>query len=303
MKFTVCIPTYNRAYCIKTPLDSLVAQTFKDFEVLVVDDGSSDNTEDVVEAYKSQLDLKYFKKTNGGKHTALNVGLDHAEGDLFVILDSDDEFPTITLERMNAIWEKRDKSKALCGVIGRSASDGKVIGRLFGDNQKYISYVEFHYGEYGGEYGDCCECVRTDLIAQHRWPEFLDTKFVPENYVNDLLGINYQLITTNEIFSYHHYMEDGITLNADDYYKKNLNGYLFNAVSKVVDIVPFAKRDIITSRTRLILWSNYWHLVDLDRNNKGPRVPHVSIWGGVAYLYYHFGKIINSIMRRIHHEL
>ena len=71
-KFTICIPSYNRAHTIQKPLESLVEQTFKDFEVVVVDDGSSDNTEEVVHPYESLLNLRYIKKINGGKHTALN---------------------------------------------------------------------------------------------------------------------------------------------------------------------------------------------------------------------------------------
>ena len=73
MYFSICIPSYNREHFISRALDSLVAQTFKDFEVIVVDDGSTDNTKDVAQFYQDKLDLKYIKKENGGKHSALNV--------------------------------------------------------------------------------------------------------------------------------------------------------------------------------------------------------------------------------------
>jgi glycosyltransferase involved in cell wall biosynthesis len=72
MYFSICIPTYNRAHTISRTLDSLVRQSYKDFEALVIDDGSKDNTEEVVEKYIGILSIKYIKKNNGGKHTALN---------------------------------------------------------------------------------------------------------------------------------------------------------------------------------------------------------------------------------------
>ena len=89
--FSICIPSYNRAYTLNRCLDSLISQTYKNFEVLFIDDGSTDNTEKIVNEYCNKLNIRYFKKTNGGKHTALNFGIKNAcNTELFMILDSDD---------------------------------------------------------------------------------------------------------------------------------------------------------------------------------------------------------------------
>ena len=86
IKITVCVPTYNRGYVLGRCLDSLVRQTFSSFEVIVVDDGSVDDTSKVCEKYKDKLNMQYFYKSNGGKHTALNLGIEQANGDFLLYL-------------------------------------------------------------------------------------------------------------------------------------------------------------------------------------------------------------------------
>lgn len=298
-KFSVCIPTYNRAYLIEKPLNSLVNQTFKDFEVLVIDDGSTDNTEEVVEAYKDKLNLKYIKKPNGGKHTALNTSLDYAQGELWIILDSDDEFVEATLGEMCEIWEKYKDNPMVCGIIGRSTENGNLVGRAFESGQEFISYVEFHFGPRGGQYIDCCECIRTSIINKYRWPENLKTKFVPENYVMDQIGLRHKLVIDNKIFLKKTYnKQDGITLNADAFVRKNLYGYLFNAVSKIEDIVPNANPDEITFRAKMGIWSAYFNLKKEDVECDGPRVKKITAFGMFAWTYMHLSNVAHKLLRR-----
>ena len=297
-KFSVCIPTYNREYIINKPLDSLMNQTFKNFEVLVIDDGSTDNTEEVVRQYEGKLDLKYIKKPNGGKHTALNTSLDYAQGELWIILDSDDEFVETTLERMNEIWEDYKDDPTICGVIGRSTENGKLIGKPFDDGQKYISYVDFHFGRHAGQYLDCCECIKTSIINKYRWPKDLKTKFVPENYVMDQIGLKHKLVISTETFKIVYYKQDGITQGGESFIQRNLHGYLFNAVSKVEDILPYANPNEITSRAKVGIWFNYWHLRKMDSSSDGPRVKRLTFLGIFTYLYFQFVPIAKKILRR-----
>lgn len=299
MKFSVCIPTYNRANLIRKPLDSLVNQTFKDFEVLVVDDGSTDDTEVVTKEYEGKLDLKYIKKPNGGKHTALNKSLDYAQGELWVILDSDDEFVETTLEMMSDIWEKHKADSTICGVIGRSTENGKLIGRPFEEGQKYISYVDYHFGKHAGEYIDCCECIKTAIINKYRWPENLNTRFVPENYVMDQIGLKYRLVIENKtFFKKIYYKQDGITLNADEFVRKNIYGYLFNVVSKVEVIIPNAKKGEMTFRAKIGIWVNYWRMLKMDKTGEGSRVKNITTFGYLCYCYYQARNIAKLLLRR-----
>ncbi|OCW95479.1 hypothetical protein A9168_02115 [Macellibacteroides sp. HH-ZS] len=284
MKFSVCIPTYNRAHLISKPLESLIAQSFKDFEVIVVDDGSVDDTESVVNAYSDKLNINYIKKTNGGKHTALNYGISNSHGELFIILDSDDEFLPDTLSRLNDLWI-RHSEEGYCGIMGRCTSNGELIGKPFNDSIKAMSYVEFHFGKNGGKYIDCCECLRLDLLSRYRWPENLGTKFIPENYVMDKLGLKSKLLLTNEIIQNKNYQQtDGITLNNQLFIQKNLLGYLFNACSKVQDILPYANKGEITFKNKLVIWMNYWRFEKMDTAKRGVRVSHITPLGIIAKL-------------------
>ena len=94
---SILTPTYNRAHTLTRLYDSLKEQSYKKFEWLIVDDGSSDNCEnvlsDIVSKHNDSFRIRFYKKPNGGKHTAINIGVREAEGELFLILDSDDSLP------------------------------------------------------------------------------------------------------------------------------------------------------------------------------------------------------------------
>lgn len=297
MRFSICVPTYNRAYIIRKPLDSLVEQTIKDFEVLVIDDGSTDNTEAVVNEYKAQLQLTYVKKENGGKHTALNAALDRAKGELFMILDSDDELIPNALESMYNIWDNNKTNHSVCGVMGRCASNGKIIGRLFPQSPGIMSYVAFHFAKGGGKYGDCCDCIRTDIINKYRWPENLNTHFVPESYVYDQIGLEYQVLTVNTVFEIKEYQDNGITLNYKDYIRKNINGFLFASVSKIEDVFPYAKSEEVSTLGKIKAWAKYWVYVWLDKEGHGPRVKRINAIGIVGYFYGQAKRVALWVLR------
>lgn len=295
-KFSICIPSYNRAHTIQKPLDSLVRQSFKDFEVLVIDDGSKDNTEEVVSHYKSILNLRYIKKENGGKHTALNKGIKCANGELFIILDSDDWLVDTCLEKMAQIWQRCQNKETYCGLMGKSMSNGRMIGCPFPETIKELSYVEYHYGKYAGMFLDCCESIRTDILKNYSWPENLDTKFIPENYVMDQIGLKFKLILTNEILMEKVYENDGITNNLHEFIKKNISGYLFNTISKIDIILPNAHKTEVNSFALRNLWYSYWQLVDIDIEKKGPRIKSISMIGYLMLIRNKLTQLLNKLI-------
>ena len=124
MKITVFTPTYNRAYIIETLYRSLQRQSFRDFEWLIVDDGSSDNTEEVVARWQlegNDFPIRYYKKENGGKCRAINYGVDRAQGKLFFNVDSDDYLTDDALEKVAAWVETLPRDGSFCGVVGNLA--------------------------------------------------------------------------------------------------------------------------------------------------------------------------------------
>ena len=107
-KFTIFTPTYNRADLLKKLYESLKNQSFKNFEWLIVDDGSTDNTCETIQGFQEEniIDIRYIKKENGGKQRAYNVGVENAKGELFICLDSDDIYVENGLEIILKYWEK-----------------------------------------------------------------------------------------------------------------------------------------------------------------------------------------------------
>ena len=103
MKITVFTPTYNRGYIIDNLFQSLKRQSYTDFEWIVIDDGSDDDTENMFQKFQSVdngFPIIYKKVNNGGKHRAINTGLNLAKGELFFIVDSDDYLTDSALERI-----------------------------------------------------------------------------------------------------------------------------------------------------------------------------------------------------------
>ncbi len=279
MLFSICIPTYNRAYILPEAIKSVLDQTYKDFELVIIYDGSTDNTESIVRGFDDKR-IIYLKKDKGGIHTALNMAFDHLRGDLFIKIDSDDKLRNDALELLSKEWEMIKNDPKCCGIIGRCISDGKIVGRPF--EQENINYVDFHYGRHGGEYLDCCDCIRTDVLTKYRWPEDKNTKFIPEAYVMDYIGMHYYMKCSDLILQEKVYGSDGITKNNLDYQQKNCVGYLYNAVSKIDDIFPGVKVDY---KKKFIFWVTYWRLVGFDHESKGPRVNKISFTGYIAKIF------------------
>lgn len=288
MFFSVCVPTYNRVAHIVHTLQSLEKQVFKDFEVIVVDDGSTDDTKEVVKSF-SNLNLKYIWKKNGGKHSALNVAFEESKGLFFLVLDSDDCLRKDALLKMFELWNNEKDKESLCGVIGKCSENGKMIGIPF--NNRLISYIDFHYGTNGGKYKDCCECVKLDLLKQYRWPENDFCKFVPEAFVYDKIGLHYKLICTNEILEDKTYLPTGITKNKINHFKEHAVGHLFNIVDKIENIFPYAH---VKFKFKIVVWWKYWRLVKIDKEKHGPRCKHISVLGAFVWVIKPFLDLVKG---------
>src|SRR5947209_20534442 len=107
MLFTVFTPTYNRRHCLNRVYESLLAQTFRDFEWLIIDDGSNDDTASLVQQWQNEaaIRIRYELQPNQGKHVAFNRAVQLAAGECLVPLDSDDRCVPIALERLNQRWD------------------------------------------------------------------------------------------------------------------------------------------------------------------------------------------------------
>lgn len=293
--FTIFIPSYNRAHTLKRCLDSLVNQTFKDFEVLIVDDGSIDNTKSVVELYSDKLDIRYYWKENGGKHTAINIGIKKCRGKMFMILDSDDYLLYTALEKFHEYWNQINNKDEFSGIMLRcqELNSDKILGIPFPSSPFKSSYIDFHFlsGYKHGGYGDCCEFIRSDILKQYSFPEIEHTKFIPESYIMDQIGLNYNLLCFNEVAKIIEYQKDGITKNRNQYVNSNYLGYLYNIISKLDDIFPKVKK--IPKRIKIIYWVDYWKFHKMPYGIKF-NVKKMTLLGMITRITY---PIINKLRK------
>lgn len=134
-KITVFTPTYNRERSISRVYESLKKQTYKNFEWLIIDDGSTDNTKEVVEKFKKEnlIKIRYIYQKNQGKHIAINNAVNNTDSELFLIADSDDAFVSYALEVFIFEWKRIKEKDKYKGIIVRSfsASNFEVIGKDF----------------------------------------------------------------------------------------------------------------------------------------------------------------------------
>lgn len=217
VNITICTPTYNRAYLLDKLYISLKNQNFGFFEWLIIDDGSLDNTEEVVNSFIEEklINIRYIKKENGGKHTALNVGIDKAKGELFWIVDSDDY---IVEDSLNYIWNKwseiENKSK-FAGLSGlRGYSNGNIIGSK--SNNEYIDTDTLSYRYKYRISGDKAEVYRTDVLRKFKFPEFTSEKYVTEAVVwNRIANENLKLRFLNKVTYVCEYLDGGLTNTSD----------------------------------------------------------------------------------------
>ena len=209
---TVLTPTYNRKYIIKKAYDSLVAQTNKDFEWLVIDDGSTDNTKELIDEFISEnkVKIRYFHKKNGGKHTALNFGTNKAKGELILILDSDDYLSEDAIELVNKYWDKYKDNEKICGMTFlRKLKNPFYKEKLF--SECISNVIDFKYNN--GILADMCEVMRTDILKKYPYPVFENEKFLSEVIVTGEIAKKYDTAYIPIEIYYTEYLEDGLSLN------------------------------------------------------------------------------------------
>ena len=228
MKFTVFTPTFNRKELLEKLYKSLQKQTFKDFEWLIVDDGSTDGTKEKVEEFLSEkkLEIKYYFKENGGKQRAYNFATEKANGELFICLDSDDEYVENGLEIILKYWKKYEKNADIAGMGYLSTyPNGEIIGSSFPEKEMISTQFEI-YNKYGVK-GDKGLMFRTEIIKKYKFPVFEDEKFITEAVVYNRICEKYKMVYVNEKIEIKEYQEDGLTAKYNNLLLRNPKGQAF----------------------------------------------------------------------------
>ena len=215
MMITVLTPTFNREGVLRSLWDSLQKQTVKDFEWLVVDDGSTDGTKNLITQLqeKSDFPIRYIYKSNGGKHTALNVGIQTICSELTFIVDSDDCVTDDAVESILKIHKKYRSQNNICGyAFLRAFPDGKVNGKKFDVDEKIGSYIDVRVN--GDDTGaDKAEVFKTHCLKEFPFPEYPNEKFLGEDLVWVRMARKYEMVHINKAIYVGNYLEDGLTNN------------------------------------------------------------------------------------------
>ena len=269
---TVFTPTYNRAHLLPRLYESLCRQTFTDFEWVIVDDGSVDNTKGIVNKFLVDsvefLGIRYFYQENGGKHRAINRGVKEARGELFFIADSDDSLPPDALEQVARVYETVRGDESFGGVCGYMAHhDGMVIGH--GNDAEILDTNSIDLRNKYHVQGDMMEVFRTEVMREFPFPEIPNERFVPEMLVWNRIATKYKLRVFHKVIYYRDYLDGGLT-------DKIVRIRMQSPVASMMTYAEMTRYDIpLIQKVKAAV--NFWRFYSPART-EGERAPKLRWW-------------------------
>ncbi|MCR1839601.1 glycosyltransferase family 2 protein [Murimonas intestini] len=224
---TVFTPAYNRAHTLGRTYESLKKQDCKEFVWLIIDDGSADDTAELVRLWQQEendFEIRYIYKENGGMHTAHNIAYENIDTELNVCIDSDDCMAEGAVRKIVDFW-KENGSELYAGIIGLDDTlDGVLIGKKF-PSQKSITLSGYYAG--GGS-GDKKLVYRTSVMKKYPpYPVFRGEKYISLGYKYLLCDQDYELLVLNEVLCDVEYQLDGSSFNMYKQYVDNPKGFAF----------------------------------------------------------------------------
>ncbi len=245
---TVFTPAYNRAHTIGRTYASLCRQTCRDFEWLIIDDGSTDNTRQLVDEWikEAKIPIRYIYQQNQGMHGAHNTAYDNINTELNTCIDSDDYMPDDAVEKIVNLWNslsEADRSK-YAGIIGLDVADEshQVIGCGFPDGMKSTTLGGYYHD--GGK-GDKKLVYRTDVIKRTpRYPIFEGERYVGLAYKYHIIDKDYELLVLNEPLVVVDYQLDGSSYSMYRQYWNNPKGWVFFRKYEMVNALGLKRRFI-----------------------------------------------------------
>ncbi len=256
--FTVFTPTFNRAYTLPRVFESLDRQTFRDFEWLVVDDGSTDDTRSLVEGWRHEkrFPIRYLHQPNSGKHVADNLAARLAHGRFIATLDSDDWYIPSTLERFLAIWESipiGDREQYAGGVALCADRHNVLIGNPFPRDVFDTNYSDLsrRYGVRGDKTG----FGRIEVVRSYPFPTFEGETLILESLVYDRIARNYRIRCVNEILKIVEYQHAGLSADSRFSFISNPRSskLFFLEQLKLTELSPIHRLSAYANHTRFSL--------------------------------------------------
>lgn len=278
MTVTVFTPTYNRAYILPKLYESLKKQICNDFEWLIVDDGSTDETEKIVRGWLTEetFPVRYIKQLNGGKHAAINRGVLETESELFFIVDSDDELTADAIALIKQKYQKVRDDDTVAGIIGmRIYPDGKRIGGEASFEDTICTRSDFRYKKKIN--GDLAEVYKTDILRKYPFPIIEGEKFCPESVAWLKIAKKYKLLFVNKGIYVCEYLADGLTHHVDQIRIKSPHLAVVNYVLEYESDIPLK----IKIKDAINYWRFRFHCHDNKDKSK------IALWAmPLGWLFY-----------------
>ncbi len=221
---TVFTPTYNRVKTLPRLYDSLKKQHYKDFEWLVIDDGSSDGTKEYIASLikEDKIKINYIYKENAGKMSAVNLAHQKAKGEAFIAIDSDDMLYPNILKELAHDYELIKDNEEVAGIVYLAAYESaidKPIGSYLPSDMTICKYIDLRI-KYKVN-GDKATLWKSKVLKNYAFPIIEGEKFIPDAYLMMQISKKYQIMTLNKIVMLVEYQENGLTNNYFSLVKHN----------------------------------------------------------------------------------
>lgn len=248
---TIFTPTYNRAYILPKLYKSLTNQSNRDFVWLIVDDGSSDETKNLVQQFQSEklIEIQYIYQENKGKHFAVNNGLRNAETAYFTVIDSDDFLADDAVEEMKALSVKIINDQTIAGFSFIRFSETATFDKDDYGTKEWLTGDSDYDWQITGE---MTYCFKTEIHKQFMFPEFEGEKFCPESLVFRRIERKFKILFTDKVLAFGDYLEDGLMSNYYQLLIKNPKSSLLNIKEKF--------QDDLSDDEKFYLAKNYWDI-------------------------------------------
>lgn len=276
--FTIFTPTYNRAYILPQLYTSLINQTDKNFVWLIIDDGSTDETEQLINSYinENKLSITYIKQKNQGKHIAINNSLDVITTEYFIIVDSDDYLLENAIEVCNQLTEENIQTNKFAGFTFFNCTE-KIPREL----NVYGNKKSYYYNEITIELqGEKSFVLKTNVAKKYKFPVYENEKFCQEAYMLVQIMDNHNILYTDFILAKGEYLEDGLSQNI---YKRMLNNPKYSLATLKVKYLS----TIFSEDQKKSFAINYWDIT-LKTKTINPFIQlfNFHIKGTISYLKY-----------------
>ena len=243
---SIITPTFNRAYTLERLFNSLLGQSCKEFEWVIVDDGSLDETSNIVNTFieKNLLNIKYIYQENQGKPSALNNGIENSVGDYIFPVDSDDILVSDCIDTIRKRIEfHKSKSHSFSGLCFRKGDlTGVALGKIIQDEN--LEFIHCNATDIKNFFQiDMAYCFKKEYMVSNKFPSFNNEKFVPELFIwNKITDIHPVYVYLNKVIYLCEYLPDGLSANFKSQLKSNPNGFLVYYKDQIFREVSFKNK-------------------------------------------------------------